>query len=85
MAFVGVDTVAPETDAKVVRLPGIKVEGRKNRSKSVSGLSQASVAGVHWPSVGNFDLTPTVAAILCAALAIVLSARNGKNGHKEGN
>jgi hypothetical protein len=44
MAFVGIDTVAPETEAIVNSLAGIKVAGRKIDLKSVSGLSQARVA-----------------------------------------
>jgi hypothetical protein len=46
MAFVGVDTAPPETDAMVNSLSaaGIKVEGRKIDPKSVSGLSPVGVA-----------------------------------------
>jgi hypothetical protein len=80
MAFVGVDTVPPGTDAIVNSLTGIKVEGRKNRSEIGVGAQPGWCCGLHWSSVEDFDLTPAVAAILCAALAIILSARNGKNG-----
>jgi hypothetical protein len=79
------DTVPPATDAIVNSLAGIKVEGRTNRSEIGVGAQPGWYCGVHWPSVGNFDLTPAIAAILCAALAIILAARNGTNDPTEGN